>query len=238
MGDPKSRYEMSRALMNTLPPIKEESFLSTSSGGTPRNVRQVVVNNRPVLVQTLPQDPRLAPPTPRPDVPERSEEQDSIDQVVSDYLHYARYSASLPVQTELGNTDRHLYCSCCTERNRENIRRQRGFPPEKPDYPTSKKADDSVEEVTPRSSEPLYSPMQSWMSYQPLPYAQTYLSPEFSRPSVVDQYHKEMKGDDESLLTKAKILDSSTKYDQAMKKLKFTTQKLDPKFDDSQMSFS
>ncbi|XP_067679905.1 uncharacterized protein [Haliotis asinina] len=247
MGDSKARYEMSRALMNHLAPIKEESFLSSSSGASPRNVQQVRVNNRPILIQTLPPDPRKEPahkprPQPQPRKPANPTDT-SVDQVVADYLHYAKYSAAIPVKTDTWDRNDTLYCSCCSDRNSENMRRKRGLPPEKPAHSSALKAEQRPAEANVREerSRPLRTTIpsnQSWMSYQPLPYAQTYLNPEFNRPAVVQEYLQSTQGDDERDKVRAQILESNTKFDQAMKKLRFTTQKLDPEFDETKFSFS
>lgn len=247
MGDAKTRYEMSRALMNHLAPIREESFLSSSSGGSPRNVQRVHVSNRPILIQTLPPDPRRAPTQkPRSEPQSRkpvSQPDTSVDQVVADYLHYAKYSAAVPVKTESWDSNETLYCSCCSDRNSENIRRKRGLPPEKPVHSPARKTEqhsppEADHGERSRSLRPTIPPNQSWMSYQPLPYAQTYLNPEFNRPALVQEYLQSSQGDDERAKVRVQIMESNTKFDQAMKKLRFTTQKLDPDFDETKFSFS
>jgi hypothetical protein len=41
-----------------------------------------------------------------------------VDGLVDDYLHYAQYGHIIPVYEGTGT----LSCSCCTDRNRENVR--------------------------------------------------------------------------------------------------------------------
>jgi hypothetical protein len=47
-----------------------------------------------------------------------------VDGLVADYLHYAQYGHIIPVYEGTGT----LSCSCCTDRNRENVRTMLGFP--------------------------------------------------------------------------------------------------------------
>ncbi|XP_052774808.1 uncharacterized protein LOC128213263 [Mya arenaria] len=59
---------------------------------------------------------------------------------------------------------------------------------------------------------------QTWMNYQPLPYATNYLNPEFNRPSEVNAlYESDIRNRNNA--TKYQVLEADTNYDTAMSKL-------------------
>lgn len=61
----------------------------------------------------------------------------------------------------------------------------------------------------------------SWMDYQPLPYAQTYLNSEFNRASMLKSYEEDRKQYDDASMAyvSSRVLEANTKYDLAMKRL-------------------
>lgn len=59
---------------------------------------------------------------------------------------------------------------------------------------------------------------QTWMNYQPLPYATNYLNPEFSRPSELRSLY-DTDPNDVQIYMKNRVLEAHTQYDSAMDKL-------------------
>lgn len=139
-----------------------------------------------------------------------------VDGLVADYLHYAQYGHIIPVYE---GTDT-LSCSCCTDRNRENVRTMLGFPTNpthqtpynsvgpKPIGPNPKPDTWLTGHVSPakniRSPNPSprfdnintepwsdSTPREKWLDYQPKPYASSYTNAEFNRPSVVYNHFRE-----------------------------------------------
>lgn len=166
-----------------------------------------------------------------------------VDGLVADYLHYAQYGHIIPVYEGTGS----LSCACCTERNRENVRTMLGFPTNptkhkpynnigskvigpnpKPDTWLTGFAkpvkDLEIPEPSPRFDS-IYTdygskstPRETWLDYQPKPYASTYANAEFNRPSVVYNHMRESNDNVRKYMTN-EILEANTKYDDAMKKL-------------------
>lgn len=60
---------------------------------------------------------------------------------------------------------------------------------------------------------------QTWMNYQPLPYATNYLNPEFSRPSVMTSLLYDTDAHTTQRYMKHTVLEADTNYDTAMNKL-------------------
>ncbi|KAH3696915.1 uncharacterized protein LOC127861399 isoform X1 [Dreissena polymorpha] len=59
---------------------------------------------------------------------------------------------------------------------------------------------------------------QTWMNYQPLPYATNYLNPEFNRPTAVSAM-RDLHARNRDNYMKYQVLEADTQYDQAMTKL-------------------
>lgn len=66
--------------------------------------------------------------------------------------------------------------------------------------------------------------MTSWMDYQPLLHARTYLNPEFNRPHLVREYEENRKHHEDAsrAYVTSLVLNANAKYHQAMQKLERT----------------
>lgn len=73
--------------------------------------------------KTVYKEPPMEPLTEIPP-PQSNPHKTIVDGLVADYLHYAQYGHIIPVYEGTGS----LSCSCCTDRNRENVRTMLGFP--------------------------------------------------------------------------------------------------------------
>lgn len=169
-----------------------------------------------------------------------------VDQVVADYLHYAKYGQVMPVLygggTGVGSigTGGGLNCACCTDRNRESMKKKmalaRGedifqednktnLPDGTPHDTPHKGLTNISEEPSPRPQPAMRGPPphapQSWGYYQPTPYAGTFLNPEFNRPFVQravleDDGRKER---DQHDYINTRVLEANFKYEKNMEKL-------------------
>ncbi|XP_048763201.1 uncharacterized protein LOC125671483 [Ostrea edulis] len=242
-----------------LPPIREETF--SSRGGSARiSVRPEAKYD---LIRTS-KDPSKVRPTvharPLPAERARSPKYESphtqtparrslyaapltpvdttntlVDGLVADYLHYAKYGHIIPLYEGSSN----LTCSCCTERNRENVRTLLGFPSAEKSKPGHRPTNDTRYSGSlyndPNNGNPVASysgslsdrPVgnerqrimdRSWLNYQPLPYASNYLNPEFNRPAVVYNYNVNRRSDHEEQV-KVDVVSANKQYELSMAKL-------------------
>ncbi|KAL8598537.1 hypothetical protein ACOMHN_051325 [Nucella lapillus] len=237
-----------------MPAIREESNQKTNRipvhiippGAKPPGLLQ-----RSMIIQTLPEEPS------KPKVTPSNRYHDSVEQVVADYLHFSKYGKTLPVTRGYAS----LACPCCNDRNRENMQRQRDrfrAPPAEPDPEKLPEALASPPEPNPnprpiedvpylsprRYLQPTQSDLRnfpaSWMDYQPMPYAQTYLNPEFNRAAMLQRYEEDRKQyhDDASMkYISGRVLDANTKYDLAMKKLERSLNNFSVSREESDLSY-
>ena len=163
---------------------------------------------------------------------------DNVQQVVADYLHFSRYGEVLPVTQGFAPSA----CPCCMDRNRQNLHllkeRNRAPPPEPdpdtlppprgaPPQPPDQDKPEGAGLPVPDGRD-VRVPVEagrgfpaSWMDFQPTPYAQTYLNSEFNRASLVQGYEQDRRQYEDASMAyvSGRVLDASTKYDLAMKKL-------------------
>lgn len=97
----------------------------------PNKTRKVqfepVARSETQILDSYPKTVYKEPPTePLKEIPStQSNPQNTlVDGLVADYLHYAQYGHIIPVYEGTSS----LSCSCCTDRNRENVRTMLGFP--------------------------------------------------------------------------------------------------------------
>ncbi|XP_033738075.1 uncharacterized protein LOC117325744 [Pecten maximus] len=157
-----------------------------------------------------------------------------VDGLVADYLHYAAYGHIIPVYEGIGQ----LQCSCCNDRNRENVRNLLGLPSSdkkvikhkkaqlgrlQPKFvpPTKPKENHEVDEKAWNAPKKNHNQKidwknESWMKHQPLPAATNFLNPEFNRP--VYAYQKPPEIEIPALVSDS-VLHANTKYDQSMRRL-------------------
>ncbi|XP_076462563.1 uncharacterized protein LOC143294932 [Babylonia areolata] len=228
--------------VRVMPAIREESNMRTNRipvhiippGSGPQAPLQ-----SSMIIQNLPDPPRDPPPKVTPS----NRYHDNVEQVVADYLHFSRYGQVLPVSHGFAP----LACPCCADRNRENVKRMkdrsRAPPPDPdpdtlppplsdPELPSSSSSanirrTEGEDVLDPRLArgpagrdDPRNFPA-SWMDYQPVPYAQTYLNSEFNRAAALRSYQEDRKQYDDASMAyvSGRVLDASSKYDLAMKKL-------------------
>lgn len=87
--------------------------------GPPRSETQILDSYPKTVYRDAPDEPMTKTP------PQKINPQKTlVDGLVADYLHYAQYGHIIPVYEGTGT----LSCSCCTDRNRENVRTMLGFP--------------------------------------------------------------------------------------------------------------
>lgn len=157
-----------------------------------------------------------------------------VDGLVADYLHYAAYGHIIPVYEGIGQ----LQCTCCNDRNRENVRNLLGLPSSdkkvlkhkksqlgrlQPKFvpPPQSKENQDVDEKAWEAPKKDYTKKvswknETWMKHQPLPSAVNFLNPEFNRP--VYAYQKPPEIEIPSLVFDS-VLHANIKYDQSMKRL-------------------
>ncbi|XP_041359529.1 uncharacterized protein LOC121375900 [Gigantopelta aegis] len=237
MSKAKQKYEASKAKLKPLTPIKETSNLYTPRLSEKKTV--LVQRNKPIVVQTLPEEvlPRQPTNSDRPKPYSGSRRGDDVEQVVEEYLNYSKYSSAMPVQHEILDGRSTLTCACCQKRNMENMRLKRevaiasNLPraslelsdsPSPKDTRTSPRRERNVE-ATAQQKNP-----SDWIKYQPVPSAQTYLSPEFNRPYVLQDFYDNSQLDAQSTYVKVKIIDADARYKEAMEKLERTSQYFGP----------
>lgn len=135
MGDQsRNRYRGSdsKSKIRLLSPIREVSSVPVTVVPKGTKVMKGPGGHAPILVQALP--PTAQHPKPKMKPSERH--YTAVDQVVADYLHYARYGQVMPVlygdSTGMGGagigggigSGGGLSCACCMERNRESTRKK------------------------------------------------------------------------------------------------------------------
>ncbi|XP_070195149.1 uncharacterized protein [Littorina saxatilis] len=114
-----------------LPAIREESPFKTNRIPVhiiPPGASLQRIQGGSMLIQNLPDEPSKPPPKVTPS----NRYHDSVDQIVSDYLHFSKYGEVIPVSNGFAPN----VCPCCMDRNRENVQmlKQRNrAPPEEPD---------------------------------------------------------------------------------------------------------
>ncbi|XP_035824702.1 uncharacterized protein LOC106011291 [Aplysia californica] len=128
--DSHNRGRGNRGRLRALSPIREVSGIvpvQVVPKGT--KLMKGASGHAPILVQALP--PEVTDPKPKMKPSDRH--YTAVDQVVADYLHYARYGQVAPVLYGGGAGGGGLNCACCVDRNRENVARklalQRGDDP-------------------------------------------------------------------------------------------------------------
>ena len=243
MSKAKQKYEASKAKLKPLTPIKETSNLYTPRVSEKKTV--LIQKNKPIVIQTLPDE--VIPKQSRDAIPPRpysgAKYNNGVEQVVEEYLNYSKYGNAVPVQQEMLDGRSTLTCACCQKRNMENMRLKRevalasnlpranldlsDFPSPK-DIPTSPRKERNAQLKDP----------SDWDNYQPLPSAKTYLSPEFNRPYVLQDFYDNSRVDVQGTYVKVKIIDADARYKEAMDKLERTSQYFDSDKQDNELGFN
>nr|KAG5705863.1 hypothetical protein BaRGS_030753 [Batillaria attramentaria] len=233
-----------------MPAIREESPLRTNRipvhiippGAA---AKREGLFQKSMIIQTLPDEPKKPPPKVTPG----TRYHDNVEQVVADYLHFSRYGKVLPVTQ--GFAPLACPCCVDRNReNIQRIKERNRPPPQEPDLTLEPGPETGSNDPEPgpshaadgapsprRRDEP--SPRRdpngrgydygrsggnfpsSWMEYQPLPYAHTYLNPEFNRAVLLQGYEEDRKQHDDAsaAYVSGRVLDANTKYDLAMDRL-------------------
>ncbi|XP_070195150.1 uncharacterized protein [Littorina saxatilis] len=202
-----------------LPAIREESPFKTNRIPVhiiPPGASLQRIQGGSMLIQNLPDEPSKPPPKVTPS----NRYHDSVDQIVSDYLHFSKYGEVIPVSNGFAPN----VCPCCMDRNRENVQmlKQRNrAPPEEPDPKISERSVPERGNGDRRWRATNRHFPSSWMDYQPLPHTRTYLNAEFNRVSMVQSYEEDRKQYENANMeyVSGRVLDANTKYDLAMLKL-------------------